>query len=84
MVRGTDIKRLREAAGISQADLAQAAGVSPSWLCALEAGRRDAGEAEGLNLIGVIQRLWDRRKQAVAKQLEKLPMREKATEGVVA
>ena len=52
---GDNIKRLREAKGISQRQLAQEAGISQAMLCQIERGTKNPSLPVGLDLAGALE-----------------------------
>lgn len=57
---GQKIRKLREAKGITQSEMAQALGVSPAYLSALEHGRRSRPSwAMVQNIISYFNVIWD-------------------------
>lgn len=67
---GLEMRRLRAAKGVSQKEMAQAIGVSPAYLSALEHGRRGLPSWVLLQkIIGYLNIIWDE-----ADQLQRLAM----------
>ncbi|MDQ0457956.1 helix-turn-helix domain-containing protein [Rhizobium paknamense] len=65
---GDAVRRLREAKGVSQKEMAEAIGVSPAYLSALEHGRRGKPSFNLLQRIaGYFNIIWDEAEELFAE-----------------